>query len=160
VPDQGWGAWDQSWVWSLLLIVFTIAIHAFGIVAIVPGLRWLHVGQSKRKGYFFHTHAGAVLVIAMTALALAVLHSIECLLWAWVYLKLGALPNPADAILYSVDSMATRGASNLTLSNRWLLMGALEAADGMLLFGVSTAFLFTVMQRIAATLGAGRYGGS
>jgi hypothetical protein len=26
------------------------------------------------------------------------------------------------------------------------MMGALEAADGMLLFGISTAFIFTVMQ--------------
>ncbi len=25
-------------------------------------------------------------------------------------------------------------------------MGALEAADGMLLFGISTAYIFTVMQ--------------
>ncbi len=27
-------------------------------------------------------------------------------------------------------------------------MGALEAADGMLLFGISTAFLFAVLQQI------------
>ena len=26
------------------------------------------------------------------------------------------------------------------------MMGALEAADGMLLFGISTAFIFTVLQ--------------
>jgi hypothetical protein len=28
----------------------------------------------------------------------------------------------------------------------WQMLGALEAADGMLLFGISTAFIFTVMQ--------------
>jgi len=28
-------------------------------------------------------------------------------------------------------------------------MGALEAADGMLLFGISTAFIFSVMQLYA-----------
>jgi len=32
------------------------------------------------------------------------------------------------------------------LQPHWQLMGALEAADGMLLFGMSTAFIFTVMQ--------------
>jgi hypothetical protein len=32
------------------------------------------------------------------------------------------------------------------LQPHWQLMGALEAADGMLLFGISTAFIFTVMQ--------------
>jgi hypothetical protein len=42
--------------------------------------------------------------------------------------------------------MATRGASGLVLQPHWQVMGALEAADGMLLFGISTAFIFTVMQ--------------
>lgn len=42
--------------------------------------------------------------------------------------------------------MSTRGASGLTLQRPWHLMGALEAVDGMLLFGVSTAYLFSVMQ--------------
>ena len=51
---------------------------------------------------------------------------------------------PKDAILYSVDSMTTRGASGLMLEQR--MMGALEAANGMLLFGISTAYIFAVMQ--------------
>ena len=46
----------------------------------------------------------------------------------------------------SIDSMSTRGASGLTLERHWQLMGALESVNGMLLFGVSTAWLFTVAQ--------------
>jgi hypothetical protein len=42
--------------------------------------------------------------------------------------------------------MATRGASGFMLQPHWQMLGALEAADGMLLFGISTAFIFTVMQ--------------
>jgi hypothetical protein len=38
------------------------------------------------------------------------------------------------------------GASGLMLQRRWQLMGALEATDGMLLFGISTAYMFTMMQ--------------
>ena len=59
---------------------------------------------------------------------------------------LGALDSPRDAILYSLDSMTTRGASGLMLEPHWQMMGALEAADGMLLFGISTAYIFAVMQ--------------
>ena len=33
-----------------------------------------------------------------------------------------------------------------TLQPHWQMLGALEAADGMLLFGISMAFIFTVMQ--------------
>jgi len=77
---------------------------------------------------------------------LAALHGIEAAIWAAAYVWLGALDSPQDAILYSVDSMTTRGASGLTLEKHWLMMGALEAADGMLLFGISTAYIFAVMQ--------------
>jgi hypothetical protein len=45
-----------------------------------------------------------------------------------------------------IETHRTRGASGLTLQRPWHLMGALEAVDGMLLFGVSTAYLFSVMQ--------------
>ncbi|MBV8458014.1 MAG: hypothetical protein JO122_15520 [Acetobacteraceae bacterium] len=58
----------------------------------------------------------------------------------------GALGSPADAILYSVDSISTRGASGITLERHWRTMGALEAMDGMLLFGISTAYIFAVLQ--------------
>jgi hypothetical protein len=54
--------------------------------------------------------------------------------------------SPLDAILYSVDSMSTRGASGLTLQGHWRMMGALEVVDGMLLFGISTAYIFSLMQ--------------
>jgi hypothetical protein len=75
-----------------------------------------------------------------------VLHGIEAAIWATAYLWLGALDSLTDAMLYSVDAMATRGASGLMLRRHWQLMGALEAVDGMLLFGISTAYMFAVMQ--------------
>ena len=67
---------------------------------------------------------------------------------------LGALDSPIDAFLFSVDSMSTRGASGLRLQRHWKMMGALEAVDGMLLFGVSTAYIFAVMQVYWAMLAA------
>jgi hypothetical protein len=85
-------------------------------------------------------------LIAAMGLLLAVLHGVEAALWAVAYWWLGALSSPAEALLYSVDSISTRGASGLILEHHWRMMGALEAVDGMLLFGISTAYIFTVMQ--------------
>ena len=83
---------------------------------------------------------------------LASLRGIEAALWGAVYLFVGAVDVFSDAILYSVDSISTRGASGLNLQPHWKMMGALEAVDGMLLFGISTAFLFTVLERIGQRL--------
>ena len=79
-------------------------------------------------------------------LSLALLHGIEAALWAEAYLLLGALDTPAEAMLFSIDSMTTRGASGLTLHQHWQEMGALEGVAGVLMFGVSTAYMFFVMQ--------------
>ena len=84
-------------------------------------------------------------IVGATGLLLAVLHGIEAAIWAAAYVWLGGLDSSKDAIP-SMDSMTTRGASGLTLERHWLTMGALEAAGGMLLFGISTAYIFAVMQ--------------
>jgi hypothetical protein len=87
-----------------------------------------------------------ICIVAVIGLLLAVTLIIECGIWAAAYLWLGALDSPLNALLFSIDSMSTRGASGLTLQPHWQLMGALEAVNGMLLFGLSTAWLFTVGQ--------------
>jgi hypothetical protein len=143
---EAWGTWGASWWWSLVLVAITVAIHAFGVVFIKHGIDRFQ-GASRRPA-FLYTTRGSVSIIVIAALLLASLHAIESLIWAWVYLLVGAIPTPADAALYSVDSMTTRGASGLVLSPQWRMMGATEAGDGMLLFGISTAFLFYVLQRL------------
>ena len=74
------------------------------------------------------------------------LHGIEAVLWAAAYCWLGALNSPADEILYSADSISTRGASGLKIEGHSRITGALESMDGMLLFGISAAYIFAVMQ--------------
>lgn len=144
---QTWGTWGASWWCSLALFAVTIAFHASGVVYIMRGLEALRTRFPEFARRFFDTTHGAVTIIVVVALLLAVLHAVEALTWASVYMLLGAIPTPADAVLYSVDSFTTRGASGLVLAHEWRLMGAAEAGAGMLLFGISTAFLFYVMQR-------------
>ena len=136
-----------NWTWGLSLIALTVAIHTTGVVmmalaGLVIRVRWLET-RTLRLRYVMLIVIG---IIGTVGLLLAVLHGIEATIWAAAYVWLGALNSTKDAILYSVDSMTTRGASGLSLEPHWLMMGALEAADGMLLFGISTAYIFAVMQ--------------
>ena len=78
-------------------------------------------------------------------MSLAVLHGVEAALWAAAYLWLGALDTLVQALPYSVDSMTTRGASGLVLHPHWQFMGAMEAVAGMLMFGISTVYVFQVL---------------
>ena len=136
----------RIWLWGLSLIALTIAFHAIGVVLLA--LVTLNI---RFRG--IELQLAPVIVIPLviclvgsTGLLLAVLHGIEAAIWAMAYLWLGALDTPLEAILYSVDSLTTRGASGLLLAGHWRMMGALEAVDGMMLFGISTAFIFAMMQ--------------
>jgi hypothetical protein len=138
---------DQpGWLWGLLLIVLTMAIHATAVVMLAfVGMR-IRARLETRGLKVWNLIASVIGVVGVTGLLLAVLHGIECVIWAAAYLWLGALDSPMNALFFSLDSMSTRGASGLTLQRSWQIMGSLEAVDGMLLFGVSTAYLFSVMQ--------------
>ena len=138
----------QNWIWGLSLIALTMAIHGTGVlwIALVDaGIRG-RIERQNRLRRRRHVAEFIIGMIAVVGLLLAALHGIEAALWAAAYWWLGALNSPAEAILYSIDSISTRGASGLVLEYHWKLMGALEAVDGMLLFGISTAYIFTVMQ--------------
>jgi hypothetical protein len=51
---------------------------------------------------------------------------------------LGARADFASAMLYSLSAMTAYGHANVFLAKQWQLMGAMEALNGMLLFGLST----------------------
>lgn len=86
------------------------------------------------------------MIIGSVTLSAIVLHGIEAIVWACAYRLLNALPDIREAILYSLNAITSYGHANLRLENRWELMGALEALNGWLLFGLSTAFLYAVIR--------------
>lgn len=141
-------AWGASWTWGLSLIALTIAAHALGVVTLARGLRRV-VGTARKHGRIFrHPVALTAGLVGAIGWVLAIFHGIEAAIWAAAYRWLGAIGSMKAAMLYSVDLITTRGASGLKLEPEWQMMGALEAADGMLLFGISTAFVFVVIQQI------------
>lgn len=58
------------------------------------------------------------------------------------------MPNSKSAMLYSLSALASYGHANVFLTRRWQMLGALESLNGMLLFGLTTAFLFSMIQRV------------
>jgi hypothetical protein len=80
-----------------------------------------------------------------------ILHGIEAGIWAAVYRFLGALPDGKSALLYSLSAMTTYGHEPFRLADHWQLMGALEALNGMILFGLTTAFLYGMIRTVLAT---------
>jgi hypothetical protein len=88
------------------------------------------------------------LVMGVAVLLMTALHAIEGMAWAVAYRFLGAVPDAKSAMLYSLNAMTTYGHESVSLEPHWQMMGALEALNGMLLFGLTTAFLFAMIQEV------------
>jgi hypothetical protein len=111
-------AWSNNWAWGLPLIVLTVLVHAFGLVLIRDQvlLELPLMLRARRSSIVL-----AVLV-AVTVLLLTLLHAAEAGAWAGADVALGARPDFASAMLYSLSAMTSYGHANLFLAQHWQLM--------------------------------------
>jgi hypothetical protein len=124
----------------------TIFIHALGLTTIVRFVR-----REQRLGYAgVHFWEDTTIVAAATSVALAA-HLIEIAAWALMFVLCGEFRDFAAAFYSSAQNYTTLGYGDVIMSARWRLLGPLEAADGMLMFGVTTAMIFSVIQRLVQT---------
>jgi uncharacterized membrane protein (DUF485 family) len=145
-PDE-LPVWFANWALGLPLIVFCIFIHVLGLAFVQEKV--VHV--LTRSLDLHRVLFSFPLIMAITALLATSLHGIEAITWATAYGLLDALPDYKSAMLYSLGAMTTYGHANREIADRWQLMGSLEALNGVLLFGLTTAYLFAVMQHIWLT---------
>jgi Ion channel len=89
-----------------------------------------------------------VAVMMIVALVTAAAHLIQIALWAVVFVMCGEIATFEKALYYSAENYTALGYGDIVLSERWRLLGPLEAINGLLLFGLSTALMFAVMSRL------------
>jgi hypothetical protein len=89
-----------------------------------------------------------LIVRVVVRLITAVAHVIEIALWAVALLLCGEMENFETAFYCSAENYTALGYGDVLLSARWRLLGPLEAINGLLLFGLSTAVMFAVLSRL------------
>jgi hypothetical protein len=136
--------WDGNWAWSLPLILITVVFHVIGLVFINERVTLAKPSLARRRSFL----VGLSIILGTATLVAIILHAIEAAIWAWVYQTLGALPDSKSALLYSLSAMTTYGHEHFDLANHWQLMGSLEALNGMILFGLTTAFLYGMIREL------------
>jgi hypothetical protein len=135
--------WSSDWAWGLPLLVLTVVFHVCVFVLIVKALVLkVHSGRSARNLAHF------VVAMALTALGAAALHGLEATAWAILYIRVGAMSDMSTSMLYSLSAITSYGHSNVFLEERWRLLGAIEAMNGLILFGLTTAFLFAAIEEV------------
>jgi len=128
-------------VYGSVVVLCTIVIHAFAVSATVNLVR-----SEQRIGHVGESFgADLAIVVVATVIAFAA-HLIEMAIWASLFVICGEFTTFRAAFDHSAVNYTTLGYGNVVMTPAWRLLGPLEAADGMLMFGVTTAMIFAVIQ--------------
>ena len=138
--------------WDVLEIRLVLGLAATGEYGRLPCRHVRLDGEIARnqRGREEDTRTLSHFIVAMALIALgaATFHGLEATAWAALSIWLGALPDPTAAMLYSLSAITSYGHSAIFLEDRWKLLGAIEAMNGLILFGLTTAFLFAAIELV------------
>ena len=124
--------------------VFLVSLVCFAMTTTLIvnlAVRLIHVALGFWK---------SVAIMMIVSLVTAAAHLIEITLWAAVYLICGEVASFHQAFYCSAQNYTALGYGDIHISERWQLLGPLEAVNGLLLFGLSTAIMFSVLSNLIA----------
>jgi hypothetical protein len=133
----------ENLILACLMVGATVTIHFIGLLLLLRLLR--------SRGRQFRAHEsilGQGGLILFVVFAIFAIHTLEIWLYGAVYLIIGATPDFESALYFSTVTFASLGYGDIVLDRQWRLFGAIEAANGVILFAWSTAFLLSVMARL------------
>jgi len=87
-------------------------------------------------------------VICITLLILFAGHLFQIAIWAVMFMFLGEFGDFMTAFYHSTVNFASLGYGDIVMSVQWRLLGALEASNGVLMFGLSAGTMLSVMTRL------------
>ena len=126
---------------GMVMIIVTTVIQSGFTVAGVRALRqW--VSKELTSSLWLST-----VMLALFVLWLFLATLLEVWAWALLYLALNTVGSVEEAAYFSMETFSTLGFGDITLAKHWRLLSSFEAANGMLMFGWSTALLVAVVQR-------------
>ena len=127
------------------LVAVTVMMHAVGTTW------WLRVLATRYADDDTPwSTARSLTIITTTVIVLITLHALQILVWAVAYLSLatvGELDNFESAIYFSFVTFTTLGYGDITLGAPWRVLSGIQALNGIMLVGWTTALLFAVVQR-------------
>ena len=131
---------------GLGMVVLTTIIHALFMLS---GERFV-VWRTARHGRVRGALSKAGLVSGLTAWQFVAVIT-EVFIWAFLYLfnpLITVLPNLETAFYFSMATFTTVGYGDVVLEGSWRILASLQAANGMIIFGWTTALIFYFIQQI------------
>lgn len=89
-------------------------------------------------------------VMSTVLMVLFLGHVLQFATWALLFLYLDEFSEFGTAFYFSVVNFTSLGYGDIVMSEKWRVLGGLEAANGILMFGLTTSTFVAVMGRLFA----------
>jgi hypothetical protein len=133
---------------NLLIGCSTMGI-CLAIQCLVVGVLLRVLFSLETKQLIRPTIVGASSLLVAVMLIMLVGNLAQITLWAGLFFICGEFKEFATAFYHSVVNFATLGYGDIVMSEKRRLLGALEAANGVLMFGLTTGVIFSIVSEIA-----------
>jgi hypothetical protein len=127
---------------ACLLFIGTTVIHTAGMVLAFRLIK-SRAKHPRKPTKFLRSFRMSCIAIHMFLITLA-----EVVLWAVVYVGLGAIESFEKALYFSMVTFTTLGYGDIVLPEQWRLLSSFEAANGIIIFGWTTAIVIAVVERL------------
>jgi hypothetical protein len=128
--------------YGAILILLTTVVHAGGMSLAFRSIRNHATVAGSRL------HLGRVFKVGRVVLIMYLVAIVEVLIWGAAYLAFDAIEGFEKAIYFSAVTFTTLGYGDVVLDGSRRLLSSLEAINGIIMFGWSTAIVIAVVQRV------------
>ena len=126
-----------------LMVMGNMLIQIAAVVILVQILL-----RKYNSGGFEFTIASDVRIISMVLLVLFIGHILQFATWALLFVGIGEFGDFETAFYFSAVNFTSLGYGDIVMSEDYRLLGALEAANGVMMFGLSASTILAVMNRL------------
>ena len=135
---------------NLLLGCTTVFISmGIQIAVVVYTVRYV-IGIMNREDHKTSSFGFDTYVISLVLVMLFAGHLFQVAIWAMLFMFLGEFSDFLTAFYHSNVNFASLGYGDIVMSEKWRLLGALEASNGVLMFGLSAGTMLSVMTKLFA----------
>ncbi len=122
------------------------------IVAVVFMIQYVESFISVEKEKFSSLSKNTY-ILSMVMLMLFIGHLVQVAIWALLFVYLDEFGDFTTAFYHSMVNFASLGYGDIVMSEDWRLLGAIEASNGVLMFGLSAGTLLSVMNYLIKARG-------
>lgn len=125
------------------IVAICVMIHTAGLAALIE---WLLGRRARLERQSGTAHFTLLLIWVFGGIIL--LHLMETAVWAVFYQWWRLFPDFETSFYFSLGSYTTIGYGDVVLPQKWRLLGGIEGVSGVLLCGLSTAFIFAIVNAL------------